>query len=65
MPKTKTNKTLSKRIRVTKRGKVLARRRTTQHLVARASKRAVKHSGQIIAISESMAKGIKKLLPYS
>lgn len=60
----KTNKSLAKRIKRTKRGKFLIRRRTTQHLVARVSKRAAKQSGKYVGVSRGLVKNLKKVLPY-
>jgi large subunit ribosomal protein L35 len=65
MPKLKTNKTASKRIKkITSSGKVIRRKTLAQHLVKRKSSRTIEQSGQSMTISKPEAKKIKMLLPY-
>jgi len=64
MPKIKTKKSLSKRIfRITKSGKVIRKKITSQHLCHRKSKRVRKGSGNKKLLHEGDSKLIQ-LTPY-
>lgn len=64
MPKAKTTKAISKRIlKLTKKGKVLRRKITTQHLVRKKSKRSKSASGKV-EIFNASKKEVNRLVPY-
>lgn len=64
MPKIKTKKSASKRIaKITKTGKVLRRKITSQHLSRRKSKRTKRESGDKVPLHQSDLK-LTKLTPY-
>jgi len=60
--KNKTNKTISKRVRATKRGKLMRMAQSTQHLVSRKKPRQMKNAGKAICIKKGMAKKYIKLI---
>lgn len=63
--KLKTSKSAKKRIvKITKRGKILSRRLSAQHLVAGKSKRTKRATGKKFVIKKADAKNLKKLVPY-
>lgn len=64
MLKIKTKKSVSKRIvKITKKGKVMRRRITAQHLARRKSKRTRKNAGKKTTVN-SANKRIINLTPY-
>ena len=64
MPKIKTKKSVSKRIsKITKSGKVMRRKITSQHLCRRKSKRTRKESGDKKLLHKSDLK-FNQLIPY-
>ncbi len=60
--KNKTNKTISKRVRTTKNGKLMRMAQSTQHLVSRKSQRQMKNAGKTACIKKGMAKKYIKLV---
>lgn len=65
MPKMKTRKAASKRYKVTGTGKVRYKKQGLRHILTKKStkrKRSLRHSG---ILSETEAKKVKVLLPYS
>ena len=62
MPKQKTRKSLTKRFRITKKGKVLRRQAFRRHLKASKSKKRLRNLKKIIELKGPMAKKIKKVL---
>ena len=60
--KTKTRKSLSKRFKITKNGKVLRRAIGQDHLRAKKSGKAIRAKRKWIEVSAPEAKKIKKLL---
>ena len=65
MPKMKTSKTMRKRFRVTKKGKILGNRTLRRHMM---TDRSPKHKRQLrrkLKISETQVKSIKMRLPYN
>lgn len=64
--KLKTSKTAQKRIQnITGSGKVLRLKMSAQHLAPGKSKRTLKSTKQLLAVSASDIKRIKRLLPYA
>jgi len=64
MPKLKTNKSVAKRFRLTKSGKIKKRSARRGHLLgkmSRKAKRKLRHSSYVAAVD---AKKIRRLLPY-
>ena len=64
MPKLKTNRSVAKRLRLTKSGKLKKRNAGRRHLLGkktRKRKRHLRHSGYISGVD---AKKIRRLLPY-
>lgn len=62
MPKMKTHKGTAKRIRLTANGKVVRRRASGNHLLAKKSNRRKRIIGSDSVISGKIAKNIKKVL---
>lgn len=62
MPKLKTRKSLTKRFRITKSGKVLRRQGFRSHLKAGKSKNRLRNLKKVIELRGHMAKKIKKAL---
>ena len=63
--KLKTVKSAKKRIiKITKKGKVIRRELSAQHLVAGKSKRTLKKSSRQKLVSSADARKIKKMVPY-
>ena len=64
--KVKTSKSAKKRIvKITKKGKVIRRKLSAQHLVAGKSKRTLASARRKAAVSSSDAKKIKRMVPYN
>jgi large subunit ribosomal protein L35 len=61
MPKLKTYKTLSKRIRVTKNGKVIRRSKSQDHFNAGETGKAKRNKRRDIKVSKVYLKNISKL----
>lgn len=62
MPKIKTHKGTSKRIKITPTGKVLRRRAFGSHMLAKKSKRRKRMIGTVAEITGKPVKNIKKVL---
>ena len=62
MPKQKTRKSITKRFRVTKNGKVLRRQGFARHLNTKKSKKKLRRLKKTIEVDKSHSKKIKKLL---
>ncbi len=62
MPKQKTRKSITKRFRVTKKGKVLRRQGFARHLNTKKSKKKKRRLKKTIEVDKSHSKKIKKLL---
>lgn len=58
----KIRKTILKRFKVTKRGKVLRKQQMGQHRKAHKSKRTIRASKATIALSKNQARVIKKFI---
>ena len=62
--KLKTHKGLSKRIQITKTGKVKKRRAFRSHLLTKKSKKRKRKFAKMYTVNKTENKKIKKLLPY-
>jgi len=62
MPKQKTRKSVSKRFKVTKTGKVLRRGSFGRHLKAKKNKKRQRRQKQWVLVPKGFAKKIKKIL---
>ncbi len=65
MPKLKTKKALSKRVKITKKGKAVRSKAGKSHLLSsknRKRKRGLRKQGEIAAVDMKM---VKKALPYA
>lgn len=62
MPKQKTRKSLTRRFRITKNGKVLRRRAFTRHLKASKSKRNIRRLRAKRQVTGFYAKKLKKVM---
>ena len=63
--KVKTSKSAKKRIvKITKKGKIIRRKLSAQHLVAGKSKRTLSNSRRKANVSRADAKKIKRMVPY-
>ena len=65
MPKLKTNKSVQKRIRVTKSGKFKKMRAGKRHLLQGKSSKRKRHLRQGDLVSGAMEKQLRRLLPYA
>lgn len=62
MPKIKTRKSITKRFKITKTGKILRRPTGLNHYRAKKSGKKIRQSRKMIRLSKSEAKKIKRLL---
>lgn len=62
--KLKTHKGLSKRVKITKNGKVKKRRAFRSHLLEKKSKKRKRKFAKMFDVNPSDLKRIKKLIPY-
>jgi len=62
--KLKTHKGLSKRVKITKTGKIKRRRAFRSHLLSKKSKKRKRRYAKMFDVSPADRKRIKKLLPY-
>jgi large subunit ribosomal protein L35 len=62
MPKQKTRKSITRRFRVTKKGKVLRRQAFRRHLKANKSKKQLKNLKRTKQVKGFLAKKIRKVL---
>ena len=66
MPKLKTRKSVAKRIKITKTGKVLRRHQLAKgHLRAKKSKKKTHEYKRVLEVSKADRRKIRKLLPYA
>jgi large subunit ribosomal protein L35 len=65
MPKMKTNRGAAKRFRVTKRGKVKAKKANLRHILTTKPKKRKRHLRKAKLIDRTNLKQVKRLLPYS
>ncbi len=65
MPKLKTNKSVKKRIRVTKSGKFMKMRAGKRHLNQSKSTNRKRHLRSSDLVSGAMEKTMRRLLPYA
>ncbi len=65
MPKLKTNKSVQKRVRVTKSGKFVKMRAGKRHLLTHKSSKRKRHLRQHDLVSGAMEKQLRRLLPYA
>jgi len=63
MPKVKTHKGTKKRIRITKTGKLIARRAGQDHFNSKETGKTVKNKRRDLVLSNTNKK-LKKLIPY-
>lgn len=65
MPKLKTKKSVAKRIRITKTGKIIRRHQQAKgHLRAKKSKKKTHEYKRTLEVSKADGKKIKRQLPY-
>jgi large subunit ribosomal protein L35 len=65
MPKLKTNSGAAKRFRVTKRGKVLAKRAKLRHILTTKSKKVKRHMRKVAVVDRTNLGRLRVLMPYS
>ncbi len=65
MPKLKTHKSVAKRFKITKKGKVLKKKAGQGHFNARESGKTTRAKRRMTTMSETVDKQLKSLLPYS
>lgn len=63
--KMKTVKSLSKRFKITKKGKILIRKGGQDHFNARESGNVTREKRRDITFSKTHARNVKRLLPYN
>lgn len=64
MPKLKTNRSVQKRMRITKSGKAKYFKAGRRHLLTSKRSKRKRHLGRAAFVPEGMMKSINKLLPY-
>ena len=62
--KLKTHKGLSKRVKITKGGKIKKRRAFRSHLLTKKSNKRKRKFAKTYTVNKSDAKTVKRLLPY-
>jgi large subunit ribosomal protein L35 len=65
MPKLKSNSGARKRFRVTKRGKILAKRAKSRHILTSKDRKVKRHMRKPLQIHKSNVKRVRVLLPYA
>ncbi|MCD6539374.1 MAG: 50S ribosomal protein L35 [Candidatus Omnitrophica bacterium] len=65
MKKLKTKKALAKRVRITRKGKVLRRKAGKSHLLSSKSKKRKRQLRKQGLVKERYTKMVKRALPYS
>jgi len=65
MPKMKTRKSASKRLRVTANGKVKYKKQGLRHILTKKSTKNKRNLRKAGVLSDAEQKRVKKLLPYS
>ena len=65
MKKLKTKKALAKRVRITKKGKVLRRKAGKSHLLSSKSKKRKRQLRKQGLVKKKYTKMVKRALPYS
>lgn len=61
----KTDKTIAKRVKLTKKGKVMKRRAGQDHFNAKEKGKVRRNKRRDIQMPKSIIKGLKALLPFS
>jgi large subunit ribosomal protein L35 len=64
MPKMKTNKTASKKFRVSRKGRVKRAQAFTSHNTAKKSPKRLRRLRAILTVDETNTKAVKRMLPY-
>jgi len=62
MPKQKTRKILTRRLRITKNGKVLRRKGFGRHLNVKKSSKRKRRLGRVVLMGKSYSKRVRKML---
>jgi large subunit ribosomal protein L35 len=62
MPKQKTKKIITKRFKITKKGKVMRRQAFRRHLKAAKSKKRLRNLKKVVELTGPMAKKIRKVM---
>ncbi|MCL4427130.1 50S ribosomal protein L35 [Patescibacteria group bacterium] len=65
MPKLKTNKSIAKRVKLTKDGRMLVRPAGQNHFNAKKTGKHTRRLRKYIVLSPRLAKSLRKYLPYS
>jgi large subunit ribosomal protein L35 len=64
MPKMKTKKSVAKRFRLTKKGKIKREKAGKGHLLTHKSRKRKRWLRKLALVDPTMAKKLKRLLPY-
>lgn len=65
MPKLKTRKSIAKRIKITKKGKVLKKKAGQDHFNARESGKVKRNKRRMTKSAKANIKNLKRQVPYS
>jgi large subunit ribosomal protein L35 len=65
MPKMKTNRGAAKRFKVTKRGKVKAKRANLRHILTTKNRKRKRRLRKSMLLDKTNLKQVSRLLPYS
>jgi large subunit ribosomal protein L35 len=63
--KQKTSKTIAKRVKITKTGKLLKRKGGQDHFNSRESSKVTRNKRRDIPVSESYVRSLKQFMPHS
>lgn len=61
----KTNKTIAKRIKLTRRGKVIKRKAGQDHFNGKESGKSRRNKRRDVKMTKTVVKGLKALLPFN
>lgn len=64
MPKLKTNKSVAKRVKITKKGKIKKRKAGRSHILGKKSRKRKRKMRKSSYLSSADEKRIRRLLPY-
>jgi large subunit ribosomal protein L35 len=64
MPKLKTRKSVAKRFKITKTGKILRMKTGRRHILTKKSRARKRHLKKKTLVSKSFSRNIKRQLPY-
>ena len=64
MPKLKTNKSIAKRVKITRKGKIKKRTAGRSHILGKKTRKRKRHMRRSSYLSASDAQRVRRMLPY-